>query len=63
MMSDEKIKLPEDAIVADTEFFQVYKSDEELKKAWGPDYSRKIKRIEEAVQETSGQILTYEGTD
>ena len=62
MMSDEKIKLPEDAIVADTEFFQVYKSDEELKKMWGPDYSRKIKKIEEAVQETSGQILTYEGT-
>src|SRR3954452_3283280 len=61
MMSDEKIKLPKDAIVADTEFFQVYKSDEELKKAWGPDYSRKIKRIEEAVQATQGQILTYEG--
>ena len=62
MMSDEKIKLPEDAIVADTEFFQVYKSDEELKKMWGPDYSKKIKKIEEAVQETSGQILTYGGT-
>jgi stage II sporulation protein D len=62
MMSDEKIKLPKDATVADTEFFQVYKSDEELKKIWGPDYSRKIKKIEEAVRETSGQILTYAGT-
>ena len=62
MMSDEKVKLPKDATVADTEFFQVYKSDEELKKIWGPDYSRKIKKIEEAVQETSGQILTYAGT-
>ena len=62
MMSDEKIKLPENAVVADTEFFQVYKSDEELKKTWGPEYSRKMKKIEEAVQETSGQILTYHGT-
>ena len=62
MMSDEKMKLPEDAIVADTEFYQVYKGDEELKKTWGPDYNWKIKKIEEAVQETSGQILTYEGT-
>ena len=61
MMSDEKVKLPEDAIVADTEFFQVYKSKEELKETWGPDYNRKMKKIEEAVQETSGQILTYQG--
>jgi len=62
MLSDEKMKLPEDAIVADTEFYQVYKSDEELKGVWGSDYSWKIEKIEEAVQETNGQILTYEGT-
>ncbi|MCQ6274636.1 stage II sporulation protein D [Bacillus sp. V3B] len=62
MMSDQKLDLPKDANVADTEFYQVYKSDEELKEIWGPDYSWKIEKIKEAVQETEGQILTYEGT-
>lgn len=62
MTSNEKMKLPEGAMVADTEFYQVYKSDDELKRVWGADYSWKVKRIHEAVQETSGQILTYNGT-
>lgn len=62
MMSKEKMKLPKDAIVADTEFYQVYKSDNELQRLWGSDYSWKIKKITEAVQETKGQILTYGGT-
>lgn len=61
MMSDQKMELPKDAHVADTEFYQVYKSDEELRQIWGPDYSWKIEKIEEAVQETQGKILTYEG--
>ena len=41
-MMDEKKDLPKDADVADTEFFQVYKSNEELKRLWGPDYDWKI---------------------
>lgn len=61
MMNDNKKKLPEGAMVADTEFYQVYKSKEELKRLWGSDFSWKMKRIQEAVQETSGQILTYDG--
>src|SRR3954463_2495503 len=61
MMSDQKLELPKDANVADTEFYQVYKGDEELRNIWGSDYSWKIEKIEEAVQATQGQILTYEG--
>jgi stage II sporulation protein D len=57
MVSGEK--MPQDADVGDTQFYQVYKNREELKKLWGADYDWKIKRIEEAVKETSGQILTY----
>lgn len=62
LMSNEKMKLPGDAIVADSELYQVYKSDGELKRVWGADYSWKIEKVKEAVQETSGQILTYNGT-
>lgn len=61
MMSEQKLDLPKDANVGDTEFYQVYKSDKELREIWGPDYSWKIEKIKEAVQETAGQILTYEG--
>ncbi|WP_338450193.1 stage II sporulation protein D [Niallia oryzisoli] len=62
LMSDQSVDLPKDANVADTEFFQVYKSPEELKKVWGPsDFSWKMEKINEAVKETQGQILTYDG--
>ncbi|TYS46995.1 stage II sporulation protein D [Bacillus infantis] len=53
--------LPDGAIVTDTENHQVYKNEAELKKLWKENYSWKIKNIREAVNETSGQILTYEG--
>lgn len=53
--------LPDDADVSDSERHQVYKNDQELKALWGSDYSWKMKKITEAVQETSGQILTYDG--
>lgn len=53
--------LPQDADVGDTEFYQVYKSKDELKTLWGSDYDWKIAKVEEAVKETAGQILTYEG--
>ncbi|UQD53564.1 stage II sporulation protein D [Bacillus methanolicus] len=62
LLNKEKIGLPEGkADVTDTEIHQVYKNNEELKKLWGVDYKWKINKITEAVKETSGQILTYEG--
>lgn len=49
------------ADVTDTVQHQVYKDDEELKKQWQEKYDSKMKRIAQAVLETEGQILTYEG--
>ncbi|MBM7690704.1 stage II sporulation protein D [Peribacillus deserti] len=51
---------PKGANVTDTESHQVYKNDKELKRIWGSDYSWKIKKIKTAVEETNGQILTYD---
>lgn len=61
LTSNEKMKLPGDAIVADSELYQVYKSDSELKRLWGSDYNWKMEKVKEAVEETRGQILTYNG--
>lgn len=50
------------ADVTDTVSDQVYKSKAEFKGAWGKEYDHKMKRIEEAVSKTAGQVLTYEGS-
>lgn len=62
MLKENKTELPGGAIVTDTENHQVYKSDEELKKLFGIDYKWAIKKITEAVNETRGQIITYDGS-
>lgn len=61
MMIEEREALPEGALVTDTVWHQVYKSEAELKKQWGLDYKSRIKKIREAVNETRGKILTYDG--
>lgn len=53
--------LPEEAIVTDTIMHQVYKGNDELEALWGDDFNKKLAKIVEAVTETKGQILTYEG--
>lgn len=60
-MRGEEGKLPDGADVYDTEVHQVYKSIAELKQLWKSDYDWKMAKVTEAVQETGGQILTYEG--
>jgi stage II sporulation protein D len=52
---------PEGSIVTDTEKHQVYQSETELQERWGIEYERKISRINQAINETVGQVLTYEG--
>nr|WP_156965220.1 stage II sporulation protein D [Pontibacillus litoralis] len=47
------------ANVTDTVQHQVYKNDEELRKIWESDYEWKMDKIEQAVKETAGEILTY----
>jgi len=49
------------AVVTDAADYQVFKDKFELKKIWGKDYSWKLKKIEEAVDATVGQIMTYNG--
>ncbi len=60
LLNTEKIGIPEDADVGDTVLFQVYKSKDELKKQWGKDYEVHLGKIQEAVVQTQGKILTYD---
>lgn len=53
--------VPEGAHVLDTVKHQVYWDEEEQKRRWGSDYEWKSQKISQAVKETAGMILTYEG--
>jgi stage II sporulation protein D len=52
---------PEGSVVTDTEKHQVYQNEEELRERWGLEYERKISRINQAVNGTVGQVLTFDG--
>ena len=53
---------PEAAVCTDFAHCKAYKSDEELKNLWGK-YAKKYKeKIESAVYQTTGEIITYDGT-
>ena len=47
--------------VVDSIINQVYLDDEYLKEAWGENYITNINKLREAVNETSGEYLEYEG--
>ena len=47
--------------VLNTTANQVYLTDQELKENWKEEYPGKINKIKEAINETSGEYLTYEG--
>ncbi|WP_100332463.1 stage II sporulation protein D [Bacillus xiapuensis] len=47
------------AHVTDTVNHQVFRTKKELQRIWGKDYDWKWKKITEAVQDTKGQIITY----
>lgn len=48
-------------ICADSGCCQAYKSDAELKELWGDKYEAYIKRIEDAVNDTDGKYICYNG--
>lgn len=54
-------KSPNGTDVMDSTSNQVYKNESELREKWGKNYESNIKKITQAVNETRGQILTYEG--
>ncbi|MEC2073473.1 stage II sporulation protein D [Alkalihalophilus marmarensis] len=61
MLEPGDVELPGDAIVTDTVMHQVYQGKEELKSRWGGDFEQNYARIKEAVLQTQGQVLTYDG--
>jgi stage II sporulation protein D len=52
---------PEGSVVTDTKKHQVFQNEAELRERWGMEYDRKISRINQAINETTGKVLTYEG--
>lgn len=48
-----------DSAVTDTVQHQVYKDEQELRRQWGTDFDWKMKKINKAVAETKGEILTF----
>ncbi|MGI8316629.1 stage II sporulation protein D [Halobacillus mangrovi] len=49
-----------EADVTDTVNHQVYKNDQELRQQWQDRYAENMKKINQAVKETAGEIITYE---
>lgn len=47
--------------VDDTTSSQVYKNDDELKKVWSETYDERMSKVKQAVDETKGEIITYNG--
>ena len=64
ILENDKSGMPkgsEGAIVTDTVQHQVFISDAELQKRWGLDYERKISKLNQAINETMNQVLSYDG--
>ena len=40
---------------------QVYQTDEELKNKWGENYDKYIRKIKNAVENTKGEYVSYDG--
>ncbi|SEH45340.1 stage II sporulation protein D [Halobacillus karajensis] len=57
MIEGEKVS-PE-ADVTDTVNHQVYKDEEQLRSQWKEDYNENMKKINQAVEATKGEIITY----
>lgn len=47
--------------VVDTTNDQVYKDEQQLKEIWKEKYNENTKKLKQAIKETNGEYLTYEG--
>jgi stage II sporulation protein D len=54
-------KVAQTAYVTDSVQHQAYTTDEKLRRKWGKNDQANLKRIDEAVEETKGRIITYHG--
>ncbi len=50
----------EKVVISDTTEHQVYKNDAELKETLGSDYHWKMEKVNEAVEATKNEIITYD---
>lgn len=49
----------DDADITDSTAHQVYKNEDELREQWGTQYEEKMEKLQQAVESTKGEILTY----
>lgn len=47
--------------ITDSVNHQVYKNNDELKVQWGEDYQANLSKIQSAVEDTKGEVITYNG--
>lgn len=61
-LAEDRSNVPdEEALVTDTVLHQAYLTDEELKRQWGSEnFERNRERLNQAVEETRGQVITYQ---
>lgn len=52
----------EESVISDQVEHQVYKNDDELREQWDEDYQWKMDKINQAVTETAGEVLTYDAS-
>lgn len=52
---------PQAAVCTDFSHCKAYKTEEELKKSWGEKDSEYLEKIADAVYQTAGEIITYNG--
>ncbi|TDQ38722.1 stage II sporulation protein D [Aureibacillus halotolerans] len=60
LLAEEVIGVPEGADMTDTVMHQVYYDDAQLRNNWGAAYDEKHQKIQQAVNSTQGQILTFD---
>ncbi|MFV9510431.1 stage II sporulation protein D [Tepidibacillus sp. LV47] len=53
--------VPQGAMVTDTVQHQVFVSDKELQMRWGLNYPTNISKLNQAINETMGKVITYNG--
>ncbi len=59
MIDKDYSNVPMEAMVTDTVKDQVFLSDEELQNIWGFNYDDRISKLNRAINETNGQVITY----
>lgn len=53
---------PNDEMISEDFLSEYYIADEELQKLWGDNYSERMNIIKNALNETKGLVITYNGT-